>query len=426
MVDRSSPGQHRVNIALAWNIGQQFMWHGANRFAKFVTWVSLFGLVIGVTILTVVVTVMNGFDKELKARLLDSIPHITLQNITPAEAKRVINQLDTQQQVAVTSLYFRGFGALSSGGRVYPIGLYAVDVTQPQQLKRMRVSMAQGELSGIPANGIALSVPVARLLRLNLGDAVTLMSVSATESGDSDVARVAPKLYHFVLSATFQLAAESDYTLALLNLQRFPPAQWQTMGEYGVQVQLTEPLLAPGFAQRWHPALSRAVEQPDQLQVDSWASEYGELFRAVQLEKTMMFLILLLVVAIAAFNIIAGQTMVVNDKKADIGILRTMGASAGTILLTFLSQGVWVSVFGTVMGLLLGALAASYINEILSLVEAVTGMHLLDGSLFLSVPTDFQLTDLAIIAGMSIGLCLLSAYLPAKRAADLDPVANLH
>jgi lipoprotein-releasing system permease protein len=230
---------------------------------------------------------------------------------------------------------------------------------------------------------------------------------------------VAPKLLRFTLAGTFELGAEPDYSLAIVNLARLSRAQWQQLGDHGLQVQLHDPLQAPQLT-------AQLIRQLPQQRIDSWDSAYGELFAAVRLEKSMMFLLLLLVVAIASFNIIAGQTMIVNDKRASIAILRTMGGKAGLIRRAFLLQGIGIGVSGTVLGLLLGLLCAFNINDILQALQSITGMHLLDGSFFVEVPVLVLPEDLLAIALMSCGLCLLSAWFPARRAAQLDPVQGLH
>lgn len=397
----------------------------------------MIGLTIGVMILTVVVSVMNGFDRELKTRLLDAVPHITVtsqalpkQNMNEQEAvvgpvsvtqvNHLISQLTSSElrEIETVGPFYKGFGALSNTDRVYPIGLYGIEPQAAQGLNVLRTSQYEGDLSKLPANGIAISMPVARMLDVSIGD--TLMVMGVQSSGDS----VRPKMYRYVVGSIFQLGAETDYSLALVNLDRFTPAQWSALGEYGVQIQLNEPLRAPSLAQSLK---SVDISNSGQaFRIASWNDEFGELFQAVQLEKSMMFLLLLLVVAIAAFNIIAGQSMVVSDKRADIGILRTMGASTRMLQLAFLTQGIWVSLCGTLVGLGLGVAVAGFINEILDVVDGLTGMHLLDGSLFVRVPVRFLPTDLLLISCMSAGLCLLSAWIPARRAAQLDPVANLH
>jgi len=402
-------GSSRLAFALA----RRLLTHGENRFAQFVTWVSFLGLTIGVLVLTVVITVMNGFDGELKSRLLRAIPHITIVDAQVeddvAAAARELPSVDSVHR------YFRGLGALSVGAQVQPVSLYGVDDQGIQALDYLAEHMQQGSLQDLQAasHGMLIGAPLARFLGLAVGDTViVLMVASSAES-------VAPKLLRFRLVGTFELGAEPDYTLVVVNLARLPALQWHTLGEQGVQIQLDDALGAPRVA--------RELQQrnPD-IDVDSWDSAYGELFQAVRLEKSMMFLLLLLVVAIASFNIIAGQTMVVNDKRASIAILRTMGGKAGLIRRVFLLQGICIGVLGTTLGLALGLLCAFNINGILGALESISGMHLLDGSFFVEVPVLVLPGDLIFIAVMSCGLCVLSAWLPARRAALLDPVQALH
>jgi lipoprotein-releasing system permease protein len=399
----------RLALALA---GRMLM-HGENRFARFVTWVSFFGLALGVMVLTVVITVMNGFDGELKSRLLRSIPHVTIADASTGD--QIYEDAQTIPEVASVHTYFQGLGAISVASEVQPVSLYGISSDGVASLSYLADTMHQGSLADLAdnPNGLILGAPLARYLRLSPGDTVVVMAVQNSADG------VAPKLMRFTLVGTFELGAEPDYSLAIINLQRQSTASWQAMGTRGLQIQLHNPM----DAQRVARTLQKMVPQSE---VDSWNSAYGELFDAVRLEKSMMFLLLLLVVAIASFNIIAGQTMMVNDKRASIAILRTMGGNEKLIRRIFLFQGVCIGVMGTLVGLLLGLLSAYNINAILNALQGFTGMHLLDGSFFVEVPVLVLPVDLLIIAIMSCGLCLLSAWFPARRAASLDPVQALH
>lgn len=398
---------------LAYVLARRLLTHGENRFARFVTWVSFLGLALGVMVLTVVITVMNGFDSELKTRLLQSVPHIT---VSDGHAGDTVD-LAARDLPGVVSVheYFQGLGALSVGGRVQPVSIYAVGEQGLSSLDYLQKTLQQGSFADLQAdvNGMFVGAPLARYLGLRVGDPVLLLAIATQQEG------VTPRLLRFTLLGTFELGAEPDYGLVIVNLARQLAPQWQSMGDKGLQIQLTEPLDAPRIA-----ALLSA--QFPQAKVDSWVSAYGELFQAVQLEKSMMFVLLLLVVAIASFNIIAGQTMVVNDKRASIAILRTMGCTAGLIRQVFLLQGVCIGLLGTLIGLGLGLLCAYYINAIMELVASISGRHLLDGSFFVEIPVKVLPGDLLIIGLMSCGLCLLSAWFPARRAAQMNPVAALH
>ncbi len=399
----------RLDAALALRFAAQ----GGSRFARFVSWVSFVGLTLGVMVLTVVITVMNGFDGELKSRLLRSIPHVTIADATAGTPA----YREAQEIPGVVSVheYFQGVGAISAAGEVQPIGLYGIGSDGVDGMQYLADNMIEGTLGELPgyADGIILGAPLARYLRLQPGDPVVVLAIANGEQG------ISPQLLKFTLRGTFELGAEPDYNLAIVNLARQERAVWARMGDVGLQVQLEDPLRAGDVQRRLTAALSDA-------DVDSWSTTYGELFQAVRLEKSMMFLLLLLVVAIASFNIIAGQTMMVNDKRAAIAILRTMGGSQCLVRSVFLAQGIFVGVVGTGAGLCLGLLAAFNINGILDALQALTGMHLLDGSFFVEVPVLILPEDLVVIAALSCGLCLLSAWFPARRAANLDPVQSLH
>ena len=389
----------------------RLLFRASNAFARFVTWVSFVGLMLGVMILTVVVSVMNGFDHELRSRLLSTIPHITVASdeISPELRRHV-------PQDAKISRYFQGVAAVSVRSRVIPLTLYGIDPENDAPFFSMEESgLSQGALNGLGQleHGILLGAPLARILGAEIGDSVRLMTVMV--EGE----RVQPKILTFELADTFRFGAETDYSLGVVNLHRYPNSQWRTMGDVGVQVQLAEPMAAGAL-------LAKLKEQMPEGEFASWETTFGELFQAVQLEKSMMFVLLLLVVAVAAFNIVAGQTMLVDDKRQNIAILRTMGATQKLIKEVFFLQGATVSITGTALGLILGVSASTYVNEIMSGVEAITGMHLLDGSFFVEIPVLVDWLDLLIISVMALAICLLAAYLPARRAAELDPVRNLH
>jgi len=187
-----------------------------------------------------------------------------------------------------------------------------------------------------------------------------------------------------------------------------------------VRVRLTDPMRVDTVVTE----LASLV--PAGWKITDWRSNYGELFRAVRLEKSMMFMLLVLIVAIAAFNIVSAQTMLVNEKRTDIAILRTMGASEGLILRLVLVQGILVALGGIGFGLLLGLLLANHVTETVSLLESLIGAKLLDGSYFETVPSVVLPFDIALIAAVSFAFCLISALHPARRAAALNPAEALH
>ena len=406
MTDATAPGSVRILLA------RRFAAEGASRFARFVTWVSFIGLMLGVMVLTLVICVMNGFDRELKSRLLQSIPHVTIADAGKTDT--AFAQAGNIEGVLAVHEYYRGVGAISALGDVQPVAVYGIGPESAPSLAFIAQHMQSGALTDLFAasDGIILGAPLARYLGLSVGDVIVMVAVQTSEQS------VKPSIQRYTLRGTFALGAEPDYNLVLVNLQRYGRAEWASMGNLGLQVQLSDPLQASRVA--------ATLSAQGVAGVESWEYAYGELFQAVRLEKSMMFVLLLLVVAIASFNIIAGQTMLVNDKRAAIAILRTMGATRGLIRGVFLLQGIVIGAAGTVVGLVLGLAAALNIDPILGALQQLTGMHLLDGSFFVEVPVAVKPVDLTVVGLLSCGLSILAAWVPARRAALLDPVNALH
>ena len=203
----------------------------------------------------------------------------------------------------------------------------------------------------------------------------------------------------------------------------FDGGELARLGADRIRVVLEDPLAAEGFA-----ALVANIEGGAEVaaQIETWMQSYGELFLAVRIEKALMFLILLLIVAVAGFNIISSQTMVIDSKRADIAVLRSLGATGALVQRVFLLQGVLVATLGIVSGLILGVAAASRIGPIFAALESWLGLRLLEGSFFETVPSLVLPADLALIGGLCWLLCLLSAWIPARRAAQQNPVEGLH
>jgi lipoprotein-releasing system permease protein len=394
-------------------IGWRYLATRGRAFVSFITWVSIFGLGLGVAVLVVVISVMNGFDAELHRRILSTVPHVVLVPPTGVVDDEMLQRLSA---VGEPFRFFEAEGMAARGSGVEPVAIYGVDSRGLAAMDALAAHTTSGTLDGLAANhgGLAMGTPLARHLGVEPGDPVTL--VLSAPTNDS----VVPRLERFTLVGTFEVGAELDYGLVLIGLDDVRRRGLDATGLMGVRLKLAEPLnVAAARA-----TLSQIV--PADWAVSDWRSDYGELFRAVRLEKGMMFVLLALIVAVAAFNIVSAQTMLVNEKRSDIAILRTMGAAEGLILRLVLVQGLLVAFAGIGFGLLLGLFLAHHVTETLSLLEALIGARLLDGTYFDQVPSQVQLGDIVIIAGVSFTFCILSALHPARRAAALNPAEALH
>lgn len=398
---------------VAWWIALRYVRTRRRQFASFITHVSLAGLTLGVLVLTVVVSVMNGFDAELKTRILGTVPHIMIEGDELTDAD--LDTLREHPRVVAAYNFFVGAGMATARGAVNPVTVYGIDDSAVGAMSSIESGLRGTSLAALleEPRGLLMGAPLAGYLGLLPGDTLALVISEPGPGG------VTPRLLRYQLEGVFEVGAELDYTLVVVPSASLPDSDLATLGSVGARVTVDDPLAAAGLAEHF------AATHP-QWRVTSWADNYGELFQAVRLEKLMMFLILLMVVAVAAFNIVSGQSMAVTDKRADIAILRTMGARDGTIQRIFLLQGLVISSIGIVVGLAGGVLTAQHIGAVVAVVERWMGFRLLEGTYFVEVPSVILGADLAMIGAISGTLCLLSAWIPARRAAALNPVAGLH
>ena len=391
-----------MSTSVAWSLALRYLQTRRRQFAAFITWVSLVGLALGVLVLTVVLSVMNGFDRELKTRILGTVPHLLLSGLQLDDAG--VAAAADRPEVLDAYEFFLGAGMLTHAGAVNPVAVYGIDPADGNALASISEQMVQGSLGALadPGRQIVLGAPLASRFGLLPGDPIALVISEPAPGG------LRPLIQPFRLAGTFEIGAELDYTLAVVDRADLPVADLTRIGKSGVRLVLTDPLLAESVARRL------AAAHPD-WRITSWTESYGELFQAVRLEKLMMFLILLMVVAVATFNIVSGQMMVVADKRADIAILLTMGASTRTIRQAFLFQGVLISGLGILIGLLVGVALSYQITAIVAWMKDWFGFGLLDGSYLVEVPVLVLPSDLWLIGALSGSLCVLSAWLPARR-----------
>ena len=401
------------NFWFAFLIAIRFLMRGQNRFALLVTWFSVTGLALGVALLTLVVGVMSGFDQELRHRLLQVVPHLRI--VEPKDKSELAESLASNEKVSSIHDYFLASGALRSHSGIRPMQIYGVNADGLSKIGPIYQNLSRAafeEFKAVP-NSILLGEPVAELMGLQIGDTSQVAIVVSGPTG------IKPRLLNYRLIDTFEVGADPDYQLALVNLDSQSQSVWRGLGETGLEVKLYEPAEAD--------QLSRQIgaKVPD-AEVLTWSETYGQLFDAIRLEKTMMFLLLLLVVVIAAFNIVSGQMMLVSNKSIGIAVLSTMGARARLIRSIFLIQGTAIGFLGVGIGMSVGVFLAANINFILDLLQEISGMHLLDGSFFVEVPVEILPQDMLIIGCVSFVCCIVSSVIPAVRAARLNPKLLLH
>ena len=396
--------------AATW-IARRYLFARRHGYAAFVNWVSFVGLALGVMILTVVVSVMNGFDRELVGRLLSVSPHVVVRRMAEFPAEVV-----ALPKVLAAGRHYRGEGLLLHRYGSTALTVMGVDAAGAEALAHIE------DAAGMPAlprlfEGQATVLLGNRLVQtfgMSVGDPVVLTMAAARGGG------VEPRMERFVLAGSFSVGAEPDSTLAVVRYDDAVARGLAAHGIAGWRLFLAEPLAAPALLPELEPIL------PDHARISSWADQYGGLFRAVKIEKVMMFVLLLLIVALAAFNVVSCQAMLVNEKRADAAILSTMGASRGLLATVFFLQGAAVAAAGVVSGLALGVVTALHADTVIAAVEGLLGASIIDGTYFRSIPSDVQIGDLVLIAVLSLGLCAAALLRPALRVTAEDPADVLH
>jgi len=395
---------------------------GRSGFVSFISGVSMLGIALGVAALIIVLSVMNGFQKEVRDRMLGVLAHIELvgpDNRLPdwQGVERVARQ---HPEVRASAPFVAGQALLSRGSAVQGAAVRGVLPAAESAVSGIAANMRAGTLQtlGPDAFHVVLGNELARGLGVGIGDKVTLI----IPQGQVTAAGMIPRLKQFTVTGIFSMGhAEFDGGLALIHLR---DAQLlYRMGEEvsGVRLQLRDLHRATEVAQDLAARLP-----PDVYPVD-WPSQNRNWFAAVQTEKRMMFIILTLIIAVAAFNLVSSLVMAVNEKRADIAILRTLGATPASIRSVFLVQGCVTGLIGTLLGVGFGALVAYNIDTILPAIESALGFKFLaSGVYYISeLPSDPHLEDMLRVAGMSLLLSLLATLYPSSRAAATQPAEAL-
>ena len=391
-------------------------------FVSLITWVSLAGVALGVAALIVILSVMNGFEGELRDRLLalGAQAHVVDQGVPSSDGEHALRErLGRLPGVVGVSPYMELTALAVRWPEMLPVQLRGIDPAAEERVSDVRPLLVEGALSSLQAgsNAVILGRDIADQLGLRVGDRVTLLVPMAGTSGLPE-----PRLREFTVGGVFQAGLEDlDNTLILAQLDDVRAFAPRSLGTSGVRLRFNDALQVAQFM----PAVRSALG-PGYLSSD-WTEDNANYFRAIRIEKTMMALILLLIVAVAAFNTVAMLVMVVNDKRTDIAILRTFGASPRSILQTFMVQGLAIGWFGVAGGLALGVILARHVSSIVPVLERLFGFHFLDAQVYYitTIPSELHRHDVLWIAAAAFGLTLLSTIYPAIRAAHTPPADAL-
>ena len=415
-----------MNWPYEWQIGWRYTRAGRagrrNGFISFISFVSMLGIALGVAALIIVLSVMNGFQKEVTDRMLSVVAHIELidaQGNALADWRATADQARKNTAVVAAAPFIAMQSLIARGDEMRGAVVRGILPADEATITPLAAQLKDGVLAQLQpgAWNIVLGVELARTLRVRTGDIVTLVA----PGGQVTPAGTVPRLKSFNVVGTFEAGHfEYDSGLALIHLDDAAKLYRQD-GATGVQLKLADLHQARAVAQQLSSQL------PPGLLVRDWTRTNRNWFDAVQLEKRLMFIILTLIVAVAAFNLVSTLVMTVTDKRADIAILRTLGASPRSVMGIFVVQGAASGVIGTLSGVAFGLLVAVNIGTLVPAVERLLGMAFLPGSVYLisRMPSDPRLSDVMPIALISLALAFVATLYPSWRASRVKPAEAL-
>jgi lipoprotein-releasing system permease protein len=395
---------------------------GGNRFISFISLISMLGLALGVAALIVVLSVMNGFQKELRTRILGVASHA---QISGADGEldnwpAAVADVARHPRVVAAAPYIQQQGMLSFEGQVKGTVIRGILPADEERVADFARHMKVGALERLRPGefGIVLGADLAYALRAFEGDKVTLIA----PQGMVTPAAVLPRMKQFTVVGIFEVGMfEYDSGLALLHLEDAQKLYRMDERVSGVRLKLDDLFAAPRVVRE----LAAGFAQ--ELRISDWTKNHANFFRAVQIEKNMMFLILLLIVAVAAFNIVSTLVMTVQDKRADIAILRTLGASPGSIMAVFVVQGALIGTIGLALGMAGGVALALNVETVVPFLERLLGIQFLAKDVYYitDLPSDLHWSDVWIIGAVSFVLTLLATLYPSWRASRVNPAEAL-
>jgi lipoprotein-releasing system permease protein len=394
----------------------------SNGFISLISAISMLGIAVAVAVLIVVLSVVNGFERELKDRLLAMSAHASIEHPDSMleDWQAWVDLAEAQPRVAAAAPYIDGQGLLVFGERLSGAEFRGVEPALEARVSGVGDTLIEGDLDSLRAGeyNIVLGVELADALQATLGDKVTL----TLAEGIVTPAGVVPRTRRFTVSGIYRVGMyEFDRRLAFIDLADAQKLFRKNGDVNGIRLSVTNIFDAPSIVRE------AALAGGGGVLVSDWTRRHVNFFRSIQITKSILFVILLLVIAVAAFNIVSTLVMVVKDKQSDIAILRTVGATPGEVLRVFITQGSVIGVVGTLAGMALGVLLSLNLETIVQFMEAAFGIKFLAADVYFisDLPAELRIADVVRICSISLVLALLSTVYPAWRGARTLPAEAL-
>lgn len=405
-----------------WVGGRYVRSRSSNNFVSMISAISMLGIAIAVTVLIVVMSVVNGFERELKDRLLAMTAHASIENVDGelASSTALIETAEENPRVRAAAPYVDGQALLVFNNELSGAELRGIEPRLEDAVSGVGGVMQAGRLDDLEAGSfnIVLGVELASALQVGIGDKVTV----TLAQGRVTPAGVIPRTKRFTVSGLYRVGMyEFDRRLAFINIGDAQKLYLKKGTVTGVRLAVTEIYEAPAIVREV------ALAHGELVLVSDWTRRHVNFFRSIQITKSILFVILLMVIAVAAFNIVSTLVMVVKDKQADIAILRTIGARPSSILRIFVTQGSIVGIAGTLAGVALGVLLALNLESIVGFFESVFGIKFLAADVYFisDLPSELRYGDVLKIAILALVLALISTLYPAWVAARTAPAEAL-
>jgi lipoprotein-releasing system permease protein len=393
-----------------------------NHFISFISLTSMLGITLGVWALITVLSVMNGFERELRERILGVASHVTVSGVGGwlPDWRNAQSQLENARQIVGVAPYLLGQGMLTRGRSVTGSLIRGVDPALERRVSEIGANMVEGGLDSLTPGTfhIVLGAELARGLRVGLGSKVTLVA----PKGQVTPAGLLPRLKRFTVTGIFKMGMyEYDNGLSLIHLDDAMRLYRSDGQVNGLRLKLADVYRAPLVRQE----LARALG-PD-FYVSDWTREHANFFRALKIEKRVMFIILFLIVAVAAFNIVSTLVMVVTDKQADIAILRTLGMSPRAVMGVFMVQGIVIGVIGTLLGALAGVLTSLNVETLVPMLEGLFGVQFFPADVYVisDFPAEMHWDDVIMVTIAALVMSTVATIYPAWRASRTQPAEAL-
>lgn len=405
---------------LAWFIGLRYVGSGArSQLVAFLSRVSMAGLVLGVALLVVVLSVMNGFERELRENILGLVPHASINGNAPIRnwqglADEVVKH--PQVEAAAPFIHFQAMAVWH--GESEAVLMQGVDPTLEAKVSVIERFIKEGSFAALKdePTGIVLGAPLATALNLKVGDAFSLI-VPQPDQNQAE----APVVQRVKVVALFDSGTEMDRKMAICNL-----ALAAELMRYGDAVQGVR-LRVRDLFQATHTAYEILNRMPDGFFVRDWTRTHGNLYEAVRMSRSLILILLLIIVAVAAFNVVSMLVMVVTDKREDIAILKTLGMSPGGIMRVFMVQGIAIGFAGSLIGAVAGVLLSLVVSKLVQAIEFVFGVHFLQTDVYPvnHLPVDVHALDVLLIVVVAQIMCVLATVYPAWSASRIAPADAL-